>query len=103
MAAENQTPDGERVIDLPWVRQRLAYSQTKLSALQLLNWQMVSALESGELQPADASAAKVYGTETAIDVVAALLEVLGIGGILRLDLPEHCSPGTWSICIGMAS
>ncbi|MFS7879723.1 acyl-CoA dehydrogenase family protein, partial [Streptomyces asiaticus] len=42
-AADTKLPDGRRVIDLGWVRGRLARTHARLDAMKLLNWQMVEA------------------------------------------------------------
>jgi alkylation response protein AidB-like acyl-CoA dehydrogenase len=75
--------DGRRVIDLPWVRQRLARTHTKLDALKLLNWQMVNAVQDGTLTPQDASAVKVYGSEARRDAYAWLMEIVAAAGPLK--------------------
>ncbi|MEV6108070.1 acyl-CoA dehydrogenase family protein [Streptomyces sp. NPDC051940] len=82
-AADTKTADGRRVIDLGWVRGRLARTHTKLEALKLLNWQMVDALQRGTLTPQDASAVKVYGSEARRDAYAWLMEVTGAAGPLK--------------------
>jgi len=43
-AADTKLADGRRVIDLGWVRGRLARTHARLDAMKLLNWQMVDAL-----------------------------------------------------------
>jgi 3-oxocholest-4-en-26-oyl-CoA dehydrogenase alpha subunit len=86
-ARETQTPEGGRVIDVPWVRLLLARARMRLEGVKLLNWRMVWGLEAGELSPADASAVKVYGTETFVDVYRMLLEVTGSAGALREGSP----------------
>jgi alkylation response protein AidB-like acyl-CoA dehydrogenase len=75
--------DGRRVIDLPWVRQRLARTHTKLDALKLLNWRMVNAVQDGTLTPQDASAVKVYGSEARRDAYAWLMEIVAAAGPLK--------------------
>ncbi|MGW3730818.1 acyl-CoA dehydrogenase family protein, partial [Streptomyces sp. NPDC000851] len=82
-ARQTKLTDGRRVIDLPWVRRRLAQTHTRLDALKLLNWQMVSALQHGTLTPQDASAVKVYGSETRRDAYAWLMEIVGATGALQ--------------------
>ena len=82
-AGETKLADGRRVIDLPWVRSRLARTHVRLDALKLLNWQMVGALQDGTLTPQDASAVKVYGSEARRDAYAALMEVVGAAGALK--------------------
>jgi len=75
------------VADLPWVRRDLAECYARLEAMKLLNWQMVEAIAADRLQPADASAAKFYGTETHVFVCRKLLGILGARGWLRPGSP----------------
>ncbi|WP_037582437.1 acyl-CoA dehydrogenase family protein [Phaeacidiphilus oryzae] len=82
-AAETPIAGGRYVIDLPWVRQRLARAHSRLDAMKLLNWQMVDAMSRGTLTPQDASAVKVYGSEARRDAYSWLLEVVGAGGALK--------------------
>lgn len=82
-AAATKTADGRRVIDLGWVRARLARTHLRLDAMKLLNWRMVDALQRGELTPQDASAVKVYGSETRRDAYAWMMEVLAAAGPLK--------------------
>ncbi|MFI8853010.1 acyl-CoA dehydrogenase family protein [Streptomyces sp. NPDC053499] len=82
-ACETKLSDGRRVIDLGWVRARLARAHARLEAMKLLNWQMVDALDKGTLTPHDASAVKVYGSEARRDVYAWLMEVTGAAGPLK--------------------
>ncbi|NUP50838.1 MAG: acyl-CoA dehydrogenase [Catenulispora sp.] len=90
-AAATPAADGKRVIDLPWVKATMARAYIRISGLRLLNGQMVAALQKDQtgahLSPADASAAKVHGTETHIEALAELLQVLGAGGILKAGSP----------------
>ncbi|MFF9864940.1 acyl-CoA dehydrogenase family protein [Streptomyces sp. NPDC013953] len=82
-AAGTELADGRRVIDLDWVRKRLARTHAKLDAMRLLNWRMVSALQDSTLTPQDASAVKVYGSEARRDAYAWLMEVVGAAGPLK--------------------
>ncbi|MGW7202279.1 acyl-CoA dehydrogenase family protein [Streptomyces sp. NPDC054837] len=82
-AMETKLADGRRVVDLPWVRRLLARTHTRLDALKLLNWQMVSAVQDGTLTPQDASAVKVYGSEARRDAYAWLMEIVGAAGALK--------------------
>ena len=79
-AREARRPDGTRVIDEPWVRSNLAQVRAKLEYLKLINWKVVSA---PELDPADSSVTKVYGTEFFCEAYRMLLEVFGPAGYLR--------------------
>lgn len=82
-ATETKLADGRRVVDLPWVRRRLAQTHVKLDALKLLNWQMVGALQNGTLTPQDASAVKVYGSEARRDAYAWLMEIVAAPAALQ--------------------
>lgn len=82
-AAETKLTDGRRVLDLGWVRTRLARTHTRLEAMKLLNWQMVDALDNQTLTPQDASAVKVYGSEARRDAYADLMEVAAAAGPLQ--------------------
>lgn len=74
-------------IDLDWVRQDLARSYARLEAMRLWNWKMTSAVSQGTLSGADAAGAKVYGTETHVEVQRCLLGVLGAAGRVRPESP----------------
>lgn len=78
--------DGRRVIDQEWVQLILARVYAKIDVLKLLNWKVASAAGTG-LNPADASATKVYGSELALEVVKLLLEVVGQAGYLTDTAP----------------
>ncbi|MEU7560444.1 acyl-CoA dehydrogenase family protein [Streptomyces eurythermus] len=80
---QTELADGRRVADLPWVRRLLARTHTRLDALKLLNWQMVTAVQDGTLTPQDASAVKVYGSEARRDAYAWLMEILAAAGPLK--------------------
>jgi alkylation response protein AidB-like acyl-CoA dehydrogenase len=76
-ARTTTAPDGSRVIDREWVRLALARVKAKVEIAELFNWRVASLQEHGELNPADASAMKVYGTELRIESLRLLMEVLG--------------------------
>ncbi|MET8944357.1 acyl-CoA dehydrogenase family protein [Streptomyces sp. NPDC004542] len=82
-AAQTKLADGRRVVDLPWVRRLLARTHTRLDAMKLLNWQMVTAVQEGTLTPQHASAVKVYGSEARRDAYAWLMEILAAAGPLK--------------------
>ena len=56
-----------------------------VEALKLANWQVAAALTEGELNPADASAMKVFGTELRVSALRALMDVVGEAASLRGD------------------
>jgi 3-oxocholest-4-en-26-oyl-CoA dehydrogenase alpha subunit len=86
-AQTEKLADGRRVIDQEWVRLHLARLHAKVEVLKLLNWKVAWAADKG-LNPADASATKVYGTELALETYRLLIEIVGQVGYL----PEG-SPG----------
>lgn len=86
-AAATKTRDGQRLIDVPWVRRALARVHARLEAMKLLNWRMAHRVHVDELTPADASMAKVYGTEVEIETYRLLLDVLGQAGTRRPGSP----------------
>ena len=91
--------DGRTVMDQESVQVSLARVHTKIEVLKLLNWKVAWASGKG-LNPADASATKVYGTELALEVYRVLLEVVGQAGYLVEGSPgavlrgrlEHQAP-----------
>ncbi|MBS1692025.1 MAG: acyl-CoA dehydrogenase family protein [Actinobacteria bacterium] len=77
---------GARLIDAEWVQLNLARVHAKAEVLKLVNWELASA-EGSAPSPADASAAKVFGTELATEAYRLLMEVLGTAATLRPDSP----------------
>jgi 3-oxocholest-4-en-26-oyl-CoA dehydrogenase alpha subunit len=86
-ARNERLADGKRVIDREWVQLHLARAEARAEFLKLLNWKVAWAADKG-LDPADASATKVFGTEFALEAYRLLLEIVGQAGYL----PEG-SPG----------
>ena len=77
---------GERLIDSEWVQLNLARVHAKAEYLKLINWELASA-QAAAPSPADASAAKVFGTELATEAYRLLMEILGPSATLRQDSP----------------
>ena len=77
---------GERLIDSEWVQLNLARVHAKAEYLKLINWELASA-QAEAPSPADASAAKVFGTELATEAYRLLMEILGPSATLRQDSP----------------
>lgn len=86
-AATTQTANGEAIIDRGWVRSNLAKVRVGLEALKLVCWKQAWAMDKGTLQMADASVAKVYGTEFFLENYRLLMEIVGQASTLRRD--EH--------------
>jgi alkylation response protein AidB-like acyl-CoA dehydrogenase len=75
------------VLDQPWVRQNLARVYANIEVLRLMNWKQAWSLTQGNLQMADASAIKVFGSEFYIEGYRALLEIFGARAVLQDDCP----------------
>ena len=73
-AQETTNADGSHPVDHEWVRLNLARVHAGLEFLRLINWKVAS---SRPVNPADASATKVFGTEFFCDAYRLLFEVLG--------------------------
>jgi alkylation response protein AidB-like acyl-CoA dehydrogenase len=80
-AQEHRLRDGRTVMEHEWVQVLLGRAHAKVDVLKLMNWKVAWAADKG-LNPADASATKVYGTELALEVYGLLLEVVGQAGYL---------------------
>ncbi len=76
-ARETTDENGLPVAEKPWVQIALAEAWARLEASKVWNWRIAWELEQGRLEPARASAAKVYSSETLIEVYRLLLDVLG--------------------------
>ncbi|CAN5601705.1 acyl-CoA dehydrogenase [soil metagenome] len=88
-ARDTTTPDGLRVIDQEWVQLNLAKVRAGVEYLTLLNWKVAALEASGaQVNPADASSIKVFGTEFFTEAYQLLGEVLGQAAYL-----EDGSPG----------
>ncbi|MGW6057175.1 acyl-CoA dehydrogenase family protein [Streptomyces sp. NPDC055189] len=85
---------GERRIDAPWVRLKLAEAQARLAATRLLNWRLVGDVGAGVLAPGDASGVKFVGTESAVEVYRICQEVTGDAGLVRAGSPGSLALGT---------
>jgi alkylation response protein AidB-like acyl-CoA dehydrogenase len=76
-ARATKLPDGRRVVDQPFVQQNLARCHAHVEVLKLMNWKQAWASTKGMLHPAEASAAKVFGTEMAVEIYEWMMEVMG--------------------------
>ncbi|MEB3021740.1 acyl-CoA dehydrogenase [[Mycobacterium] crassicus] len=85
-AQNTKNASGGRIIDSEWVQLNLARVHAKAEVLKLINWELASASDAAP-SPADASAAKVFGTELATEAYRLLMEVLGTAATVRQDSP----------------
>ena len=67
----------------PWVRSLLAEGYAGLEAMRLIKFRIPADLEHGRMDVALASSTKVYGSESAIEILRKLSEILGAGGLVR--------------------
>jgi len=96
-AGELMLPDGRRLIDEPWVQQDLAWVHARVDVLRTMNWQVAWHAENGDaLDPAAASAVKVFGTEFYMEGLQKLLEVLGPVANVREGSPDAALHGRLS-------
>jgi alkylation response protein AidB-like acyl-CoA dehydrogenase len=73
-------------IEKPWVQLNLARVHAKTEVLKLMNWRIAWGVGKG-LNPADASATKVFGTEFFTEGYRALMEVLGPNAVVKDGSP----------------
>lgn len=82
--AENtRLPNGERLIDQAWVKTKLATVQAGAEAIKMICYKQAWAIAEGGLDMAEASSAKVYGSEFMIEASRHLMEILGQSGTLH--------------------
>ena len=86
-ARETKLADGRRVIDQPFVQANLARVHAGVQALRLMNYKLAWSAQHSSLNPADASAVKVFGSEFYVQAYRALLEVFGLPGAIQADSP----------------
>ncbi|MGB8650332.1 MAG: acyl-CoA dehydrogenase family protein [Mycobacteriales bacterium] len=77
----------EGLADEPWVQADLARTYAQVEAMRLLNWQLTGTVAADAVSVADASAAKVFGTETHASVCRTLFDLLGTAGLRRAGAP----------------
>ena len=86
-AAATEAGDGELLIHKPWVQHNLAKVKVQLEALKMMCLKQAWLMCEGNLGMAEASAAKVYGTEFFVEAYRLLLEIMGQAGIICGDSP----------------
>src|SRR6202042_3675381 len=108
-AQNTKLPDGRRVVDQEWVQEHLARIYAELEYLRLINWKVAWQATQGQLDVADASSIKVFGTEFYLRSFRSLMEILGQAGYLMKDSPAAptrssatSSPSSASACRGHA-
>jgi 3-oxocholest-4-en-26-oyl-CoA dehydrogenase alpha subunit len=76
-------PAGGQVAGQPWVQQNLGRCRALIECMKLIVYKQSWAMTTGTLEMADASAAKVYGSEAFIEVYRMLGEIVGQAGLIR--------------------
>jgi alkylation response protein AidB-like acyl-CoA dehydrogenase len=84
---ETKSPDGKRIIDQEWVQLNLARVHAGLEYLKLINWKVAWSATVGEMDVADASSIKTFGTEFYLEAFRLLMEVLGPRAYLETESP----------------
>ena len=73
--------------DEPWAQVDLARTYAQVQAMKLVNWDLAGAVAREDVNVANASAAKVFGTEAHAAVCRTLFGLLGAEGARRLGSP----------------
>ncbi len=81
--AKAEDENGKRATDHAWVRSNLALCYTKLEAMRLINFRIAADLEQDKMDVALASITKVYGSESVIEILRMLTEIVGANGLIR--------------------
>ena len=81
------------VADAPWVQQALARVYARVEALKVLNWRSAWLIDQGVPGMAEASAVKVFGTETVIACYRELIEITRGQGLVRGGQPGALAGG----------
>ena len=85
--------DGTRPIDDPTIVQAIARVHAETQFQRLLNAKLATDVDTGTLEPAQASAAKVYGSELAGRGRQVLYDLIGPDVGLDADSPGHLGAG----------
>ena len=75
--------NGVRATDKAWVRAGLAQCYARLEAMRLINLRIAADLERERMDVALASTTKVYGSESAIEILRVLSNIVGANGLVR--------------------
>ncbi len=92
-AESTKLANGQRLIDQEWVKTKLAKVQVGAEALKLICYKQAWAIAQGNLDIAEASTAKVYGSEFMIEACRDLMEILGQNSTLHSHSPANVLHG----------
>ena len=85
LAESTKINNDQYLTDLSWVKRNFAEVHSGIEALKLICWKQTWIMESGQLNMAEASVAKVYGSEFFIEAYRLLMEVMGELSLLKND------------------
>ena len=83
MWAREADEQGVRATDKAWVRAGLAQCYARLEAMRLINLRIAADLERERMDVALASTTKVYGSESAIEILRLLSNIVGANGLIQ--------------------
>jgi alkylation response protein AidB-like acyl-CoA dehydrogenase len=81
--ARARDEQGRRAMDKAWVRSSLAECYARLEAMRLINMRIAADLELDRMSVALSSTTKVYGSESAIEILRRLAAIVGSNGSMR--------------------
>ena len=85
--------NGVRATDKAWVRAGLAQCYARLEAMRLINLRIAADLERDRMDVALASTTKVYGSESGIEILRVLSNIVGANGLVRSGSPAALMQG----------
>lgn len=85
--------NGVKATDKAWVRAGLAQCYARLEAMRLINLRIAADLEHDRMDVALASTTKVYGSESAIEILRVLSSIVGANGLVRGGSPASAMQG----------
>lgn len=88
-AAQSTLLNGERLIDQDWVKMNLAKARQSFEAIRMICYKQAWAIaETGNLDMAEASTAKICGSEYMIESARGLMEIVGYASTIHMR-SEH--------------
>jgi len=81
--AKARDEQGRRAVDQPWVRRALAECYARMEAMRLINFRIAADLEAGSMDVALASTTKVYGSESVLEILRRLMDIVGASALVR--------------------
>ena len=93
-AAEATLPNGERLIDQDWVKMNLAKARQGFEAIRLICYKQAWAIATtGNLDMAEASTAKIFGSEFMVEAARGMTEILGYPATMHMRSKHNILAG----------